>query len=117
RAIELTRSAMKWPAPCLAEPRPRTRLSGVRRDCLAISGGSRDVERIEARDEAEQQPDGDRADDREHDHHGADEAGRFWVEAGAGVPDEVTDAAERVVERGHGESEQDELAPDRADKA
>src|SRR5919206_3001529 len=101
-AIEVTRESQKCSVPLRAAPSPRTLPSGV-----FISGPVIGSPRQEDRDPQQ---------DRERDRAGERAVGQpvapGRVHAAARVPDQVADAAERVMEERPGEAEQ-EQEPDR----
>ena len=95
--------AQKCSVPSLAEPRPRTRASGVRMELLEFAigiptaGVGRD-------------PDRDRQGDGEAERGQGEQLALDRSEAAPGVPDEMADAAQHVVEQRPGVAEQHELA-------
>src|ERR1700751_5773514 len=95
-ATVVTRWAQKWSVPVPAEPRPRTRPSGVRMLMVSLlPAGSAD-------EEITRHPQHDRAGDRGKQRGGGQPVALARPEAAAGVPDEMADAAEGVMEQGPG---------------
>src|SRR5690348_3540792 len=87
-ATAVNRWCQKWPVPSRAEPRPRTRASGVRMSLIS-KASPRHVA-------------GDPDEHGEHNRSGerrpGDARGGLLVDCRAGVPDQMADAAQHVVE-------------------
>src|SRR4051794_3569768 len=85
----VSRWCQKWPVPSRAEPRPRTRASGVRMSLIS-KASPRHVA-------------GDPHQKREHDRTGergpGHACGGLLADGRAGVPDQMADAAQHVVEQ------------------
>src|SRR5215471_9695862 len=95
-ATEVTRCAQKWSVPVPAEPRPRTRPSGVRMLMQLL------LPAVSADEEITRDPEHGRARDRCEQGRRGEPLALARPETAAGVPDEMTDAAEGVMEQGPG---------------
>src|SRR4051794_22391325 len=106
-ATAVNRCRQKWSVPRLAEPRPRTRPSGVRMLMARSSPQS-------AGENIDDDPDQDRQRNRAVDGGVGEPFALRRSKAVAGVPDQMPDAAEHVMKQRPGVAEQHELADEAA---
>src|SRR5690606_40537769 len=104
-ATDVTRWRQKWSVPSFAEPSRRTFFKGVR------SAMSQPSTKRKSNGPNEQRQ-RDRSDNRAPAQH----IDRLQVESAAGIPDQMPDAAERVMNQGPRVPEEHELSDDAAEE-
>src|SRR5258707_4783582 len=106
-AMAVRRCAHQWPAPSLAEPRPRARARGVLRSSMRAS-----LDQPEA-----DNPRQNRGDQRDDNDGPAAAIGILELEAVARVPEQVPDAVAEMIEGAEQPAAQDDAADDRGVEA